>query len=211
MDERGFLIKLFDLNKVNIGKGELLSINNNTIIVKGNYLPVLSSGINIYVNIYNERVGVSPYFCKVSVASKHQLTAQILKKDLIVERRRALKVRTDLFFYINRIHRNNEDITDDVPIIKINVLNLSIGGMLVLSNYDFLTNDEITFYFKYYKYKPILLEAKIIRIDKLKDEEDETRISLNYGCHFLNISSNDESIMFRYLFDRQIQIYRNKW
>ena len=211
MDERGFLIKLFDLNKVNIGKGELLSINNNTIIVKGNYLPVLSSGINIYVNIYNERVGVSPYFCKVSVTSKHQLTAQILKKDLIVERRRALKVRTDLFFYINRIHRNNEDITDDVPIIKINVLNLSIGGMLVLSNYDFLTNDEITFYFKYYKYKPILLEAKIIRIDKLKDEEDETRISLNYGCHFLNISSNDESIMFRYLFDRQIQIYRNKW
>jgi len=210
MDERGFLIKLFDLNKVNIGKGELLSINNNTIIVKGNYLPVLSSGINIYVNIYNERVGVSPYFCKVSVTSKHQLTAQILKKDLIVERRRALKVRTDLFFYINRIHRNNEDITDDVPIIKINVLNLSIGGMLVLSNYDFLTNDEITFYFKYYKYKPILLEAKIIRIDKLKDEEDETRISLNYGCHFLNISSNDESIMFRYLFDRQIQIYRNK-
>jgi len=211
MDQRGYLVKLFDLNRVNIGKGDLLSVNNNTIIVKGNYLPVLSSGMNIYVNIYNERVGVSPYFCKVSVASKHQLTAQILKKDPIVERRSTLKVRTDLSFYINKIHRNDEDITDTVPIIKINVLNLSIGGMLISSNFDFLTNDEITFYFKYYKYKPILLEAKIVRIDKLEDEEDETRISLNYGCNFLNTSSNDESIMFQYLFDRQIQIYRNKW
>ncbi len=40
MHEKALLVKLYDLNKVNLGKGNLLSLKNNTIIVKGNNLPV---------------------------------------------------------------------------------------------------------------------------------------------------------------------------
>lgn len=210
MDERILLVKLFDLNKVEIGKGRLLSIRNNTILVKGKNLPILSSGLNIVLNIYDELAGISPYLCIVSVASKSQLTAQIIRKDTIIERRTALKVRTDLSFYLSKIHRNDEDITEELPSIKINILNLSIGGMLISSNVEFLLNDIIMFYFKYFKGKPIFLEAKVIRIDKIEDEDDENKITYNYGCCFISLSSNDEAVLCQYLFDRQLQLYRNK-
>jgi len=210
MDERILLVKLFDLNNVEIGKGNLLSNSNNAIIIKGNKLPILSSGKNIYVNIYDERVGISPYLCKVSVASRSQLTAQVVRKDPIIERRTALKVRTDLSFYLSHIHRNDEEITEELPSIKINILNLSIGGMLISSNVNLLINDVIIFLFKYIKIKPILLQAKVIRIDELEDNDDENRITYNYGCRFLSLSSNDETVICQYLFDRQLQLYRNK-
>jgi len=210
MDERILLVKLFNLANVEIGKGNLLSIRNNALIIKGNNLPILSSGLNIYVNIYDERVGISPYLCKVSVASKSQLTAQIIKKDPIIERRTALKVRTDLSFYLSKIQRNDEDITEKLPNIKINILNLSIGGMLISSNVEFLINDVIMFYFKYINSKPIFLEAKVIRIDELENIDVENRITYNYGCRFLSLSSNNETVLCQYLFDRQLQLYRNK-
>ena len=211
MNEKILLAKIFDLNKVNIGKGSLLSINKSTIIIKGNYLPILSSGTSIFVQIYDEFAGISPYLCKVSVATKNQLTAQIFRKDPIIERRTALKVRTDLSFYVNKIYRNDEDITEEVPVIKINILNLSIGGMLISSNFKFLTGDVITFYFKYINYKPIHLEAKIVRIDEIEDPDGiENRISHNYGCCFTGITSNEEAVILKYLFERQLQVYRNK-
>nr|WP_312577423.1 PilZ domain-containing protein [Sedimentibacter sp.] len=214
MNERILLVRIFDLDDINIGRGSLLSIKSNAIIVKGNNLPVLDSGMNIIVKIYDELVGISPYLCNVSVASRHQLTAQILRKDPIIERRNALKVRTDLSFYVSKIYRNGDDITDELPNIKINVLNLSIGGMLISSNIDLMLGDVITYYFKYYKYKSIPLEAKIIRIDKLEDEGEEKNENgseeKNYGCYFISMSSSDEAIILQYLFDRQLQLYRNK-
>lgn len=209
MHEKALLVKLYDLNKVNLGKGNLLSLKNNTIIVKGNNLPVLNSDHVIMVNIYDERIGISPYMCRVSVASKNQLTAQIIRRDSIIERRTTLKVRTDLSFYTNKLYRNSEDITDEIQIIKINILNLSIGGMLISSNFKFLVGDVFTFYFKYINYKPIHIEAKIIRIDEA-EIEDENRVIPNYGCIFMGISSYEESILLKYLFERQLQLYRNK-
>lgn len=211
MGNTELLVKLFDLNNVYIGKGKLSSITPSTIIIKGKNLPVLSSNTHVYVHIYDERTGISPYSCFVSVAVRTQVTAQIIKKDPIIERRTALKVRTDLSFYISKIYRNDEDITDEVPTIKINVLNLSIGGMLISSNFNFRLNDEITFNFNYYKNQPIHLRAKIIRKDEVPDEENEDIISLSYGCLFLNTTSKEESIIFQYLFDRQIQLHKNRW
>jgi len=213
MIEKVLLVKLFDLNKVNIGKGTLLSFKNNSIIVKGNNLPILNSGLNIFVQIYDELIGISPYLCKVSVATKNQLTAKIVRKDPIIERRTALKVRTDLSFYVSKLYRNDEDITEELPTIKINILNLSIGGMLISSNFQFLLNDAFTFYFKYYRGKPISLNAKIARIDQSEDsvegEDNVNKLTLNYGCCFLSMSSNDESAICQYLFDRQLQLYRD--
>lgn len=221
MNDRVLLVKLFNLNNVNIGKGGLLSIKNNIIMVKGKKLPILCAGAYIIINIYDELVGICPYLCKVSVSSKNQLTAIIVRKDSIIERRKSLKVRTDLSFYVNKIERNDEDITDSLPNIKINILNLSIGGMLISSNVELLLNDVITYYFEYNKYKSIPLEAKISRIDKFTDNHDndyddyddyddyENKKTFNYGCYFVSISSSDESVICQYLFDRQIQLYRN--
>jgi len=212
MEERILLVRLFDLYKTNIGKGILLSLNSDTIIVKGNNLPILNSGLEIFVEIYDELVGISPYLCTVSVGTRNQLTAKIQRKDPVIERRNTLKIKTDLSFYVNSIHRNGEDITEEFPKVKINVLNLSIGGMLISSNIELLVGDIITYYFKYYKYKSIPLEAKIIRIDLLENDDihEHGGNDINYGCYFLSMSGNDESVILQYLFDRQLQLYRNK-
>lgn len=201
-------VKILDSNKNIIAKGKLLSLTPSTIILKGRNLPLLSSGTNIYVHIYDERTGITPYYCFVSVATKNQITAQIIRKDQVIERRNALKVRTDLSFYLCKILRDEEDITDELTAIKINILNLSIGGMLISSNFSFRLNDEFTFNFNFYKNKPIYLRAKIIRKDEIEDEDIEEFVSLNYGCIFLNTTIKDEAIIFQYLFDRQIQLYK---
>ena len=211
MKEKVLLVKLFDLNKEILGKGILLSMSKNTIIVKGNNLPVLKTGADVMLNIYDEQIGISPYLCEVSVATKNQITAQIVRRDPIIERRTTLKVRTDLSFYANKLYRDNEDITDNVPIIKLNILNLSIGGMLISCNYNLLVGDILTFYFKYINYKPIHLEAKVIRVDEVEDPDGiEDRVTYNYGCIFSGITMNEESILLKYLFERQLQLYKNK-
>lgn len=211
MKERVLLAKIFDLSKNKIGVGSLLSITKDTLIVKGSSLPVLKSGTEIMVNVYDERIGISPYLCLVSVATRNQLTAIIVRRDSIIERRSTIKVRTDLSFYINKVYRNEEDISEDIPAVKINLLNLSIGGMLVSSNFDFRIGDIMTFYFRYINLKPIHLEARVIRIDEVNDPDSiEDVVSHNYGCIFSGVSMNDESVILKYLFERQLQLYKNK-
>ncbi|MDD2496447.1 MAG: PilZ domain-containing protein, partial [Tissierellia bacterium] len=134
----------------------------------------------------------------------------IKRSGSIIERRKSLKVRTDLSFYIDSLWRNDKDITKDVPNMKINMLNLSIGGMLISSNYNLKISDIITFNFQYEKPQVVLLKAKIIRIDKIYDEITRNLSILNYGCSFDKLSSFDEAVITKYLYDRQLQLYRNK-
>ncbi|WP_326910407.1 PilZ domain-containing protein [Sedimentibacter sp. MB31-C6] len=210
MINRSSLVKIYDFKKEFIGKGRLLNLNKPTIIVKGNNLPVLSYDTKIYIYVYDSLKGIFPYLCKVSVASSKQITANIIGVEPVIERRTALKVNTNLTFYLDKIYRDDEDLTEDLPRIKINLHNLSIRGMLISSNFEFQINDRIIFCFKTFKSTPIFLEAKVIRIDDIIDEETNNVISNNYGCIFLNTSNSDESIILKYLFDRQLQLYKGR-
>ena len=210
MDDLGLLVKIYDKNKKLLGNGHLLNINSSTIKIKGDDLPILNSRTVVYIEIYNELVGISPYVCEIGVATKNQLNAHIKNKEENVERRNSLKVRTDLSFYIETLVRNDKDITDEVPNMKVNILNLSIGGMLISSNYDLLFNDIITFHFKYSKFQLILLNAKVIRIDKKKNYDNDELETVNYGCSFAKMARYNESVIMQYLYDRQLQLYRNR-
>ena len=210
MDNSRLLVKVYNINKEFLGSGHLLNITSVTIKIKGEDLPIISSGTEVYIEIYDELVGISPYFCKIGVASKNQLNAHIISKENIIERRKSLKVRTDLSFCIDKLFRNDEDITEKVPNMKISLLNLSIGGMLISSNYDLIINDTIIFYFQYAKYKLILLNAKIIRIDERQDKDNDENTIVNYGCCFEKMDRYNESVITQYLYDRQLQLYRNR-
>ncbi len=203
-------VKIYDKNKKLIGVGMLLSIGSSVIKVKGNDLPILKSGSEINIEIYNEFSGIKPYYCKVSLASINQLNAMILRNDPIIERRNSLKVRTDLSLYIDYLYRNDEDVTENVPNLEINILNLSIGGMMISSNYDLLINDIIVFKFQYEKYQVIELKAKVIRIDKIYDSYTKELSAKNYGCMFKKLNSYNESVITKYLYDRQLQLYKNR-
>lgn len=210
MDTTEKTVKIYDIHKKLLGVGQLLSLNSSMIKVKGFNLPVLNSNTEIYIEIFNEFTGIIPYFCSVSIASLNQLNANILRAEPVKERRRSLKVKTDLSFYIDRIKRNDEDITKSFPGMKINLLNLSIGGMLISSNYDLELNDIIIFKFQHLKYQVILLEAKVIRIDKIFDNKANELSALNYGCIFKKLNSYDENVITKYLYDRQLKLYKNR-
>ncbi|MEL7649257.1 MAG: PilZ domain-containing protein [Sedimentibacter sp.] len=210
MDNPGLLVKVYDEKKEELGSGHLLSINSETIRIKGSDLPVITSGTKVHVEIFNELVGISPYVCEIGVASRNQLNAHILSKQDVVERRNSLKVRTDLSFNSESLLRNGKDITDEVPNMKIHVMNLSVGGMLISSNYELSLYDELTFRFQYAKYQVISLHAKVIRIDKKQDPENEDLKIVNYGCSFEKMTRYNESVITQYLFDRQLQLYKNR-
>ena len=204
------IVKIYDEDNKEIGKGQLLSINADIIKVKGTDLPILSSNTKVIIEIYSEFSGIIRYYCRIKIASINQLNAHIVKKDPLIERRNSLKVRTDSSYSIENLYRNNEDITKDFPNMKINLLNLSIGGMLISSNYELYINDIITFNFKYKKLV-ILLKSKVIRIDKIYDNNPKHLYYCNYGCIFEEMPPYFEEIITQYLYIRQLEMYKDRW
>lgn len=210
MENTEKIIKIYDEQNILIGCGHLLSISNSMIKVKGEDLPVINSKTNVTIEIYSEFSGISTCFCEVSLASTNQMNTTIIRKYPAIERRTSLKVRTDLSFYIESLYRNGEDITKDVPNMQINILNLSIGGILISSNYNLMKDDVLTFYFQYDRCQILLLKAKIIRIDEITDSKTKELSAVNYGCMFEKMSEYNESVIMKYLYDRQLQLYKNR-
>lgn len=197
------LVRVFDKDKNFIGKGTLHKITGKMIVIKGYNLPEIKSKSIIFLNVFNELKGISIYECMVNIGASMQLTATILKQHETVERRKSLKVRTNIKSELRLIIRNNKALKMDNP-IKITMLNFSIGGMLFTSSTKFFINDIFTFTFDYYKDNPIELEAKIIRLDKATEEFCDD----NYGCIFIAITPAEEKIIYKYLYERQLQIYK---
>lgn len=203
MQTHPLLVKIFDEEKNYLGKGTLNKITGNTIVVKGNHLPTIPSKTIIFINIYNELTGISVYECSVNIAADMQLTVNIVKQHRTIERRKALKIRTDFDVELRLIMRENKIVQTTEP-VKIKILNLSIGGLLFTSSTEFSIGDTIVFSFDYYKDNPIILDAKIVRIDPSSDEFNYN----NYGCVFNDMSRSDENIICKYLYERQLQVYK---
>ncbi|HCX62599.1 MAG TPA: hypothetical protein DHU59_09200 [Clostridiales bacterium] len=201
-------VKVFDEKNKLLCNGHLLGISNRIIMIKGHFLPELKTKKKIVVEIYDFN-GISPYLCEVRLSSTNQLNALIIRKDPITERRNSLKIKTDLSFNIDKLYRKGDDVTEDFKGLKINMLNLSVGGMLISSNYDLLIGDLIMFNFECDENK-IIIKAKIIRIDKKHDSRTRELSAINYGCVFEKMSSFNESVITKYLFDRQLQLYRKE-
>src|SRR5690554_3989741 len=89
-------IKIYDIDKNYLGNGHLLNLSSIIIKVKGSKLPILKSGTKIIIEVYDVFMGVSLYYCKVGIASDKQINAIIEKFQQNIERRRSLKVKTDL-------------------------------------------------------------------------------------------------------------------
>lgn len=199
------LVKIFDSDKNYLGKGTLAKLTLSNIIVKGNNLPCIPSKSTIFLNIYNELKGISVYECTVGIAADMQLSATIVKQLQTIERRRTLKIRTNYTTTLRLIIRENKMIETKNP-LQIKILNLSIGGMLFTSDTEFFIGDTIVFTFDYYKDTPIVIDAKIIRIDPPQD-----KMSYNcYGCKFNDVTRSDEKVIFKYLYERQLQLYKKK-
>ncbi|MFA9423913.1 MAG: PilZ domain-containing protein [Sedimentibacter sp.] len=210
MDNIGLLVKIYKINKEYLGTGQLLDIDSETIKIKGDDLPIIDSGTEVYIEIFDELVGISPYLCEIGVAARNQLNGSIKTKEAIIERRNSLKVRTDLSFYIEKLVRKGENITKEVPNMKINMLNLGTGGMLISTNYLLLRNDELTFYFNYSNFQLILIHAKVIRIDNKPSHDTEDISTVNYGCTFAKMARYNESVITQYLYDRQLRLYKKR-
>ncbi|QSX07175.1 PilZ domain-containing protein [Sedimentibacter sp. zth1] len=205
MIDNSLLVKIFDRNKQYLGKGKLDKIVGSRIVIKGNNLPIIHSKETIFLNVFNELRGVLIYECIVNIGANMQLTATILKQHGTIERRRTLKIRTAYTTSIRLVIRDNKALSIKDPIV-IKMLNLSIGGMLFTSKETFCINDIITFTFDHYQNCSIDLEAKIIRVDKTIDEYNND----NYGCIFIGVTPYDENVICKYLYERQLQIYKKK-
>jgi len=203
MQTHPLLVKIFDEDKNYLGKGSLNKISGNTILIKGNHLPTIPSKKTIFINIYNELTGISVYECSVGIAADMQMSAIIVKQHKTIERRKSLKIRTDYDVELRLIMRENKIIQTTEP-VKIKILNLSIGGLLFTSSTEFILGDTIVFTFDCNKDNPIILDAKIVRIDPSNDESNYN----NYGCMFNDMSSSDENIICKYLYERQLQVYK---
>jgi len=56
-----------------------------------------------------------------------------------------------------------------------------------------------------------LLKAKVMRIDKIYDDNQKYLSFYNYGCIFEEMPPNIEMIITRYLYIRQLEMHKDKW
>lgn len=201
-------VKIYDMKKNFIGRGILTDMRGANLRIYADELSSPVFGRKIYVEMYDELKGICQYLCRVYSISENQLGASIIKREIIHERRKSLKVRTDLSFYIKSLLRNNEIIADKTHNIKINIYNLSIGGMLISSGTELMVNDILEFNFAPPGYETVPLIAEIIRIDKAANPLTGNIKSVRYGCSFKKISLHDETAITKYLYDRQLQLHK---
>ncbi len=203
--QAALLVKIFDLDKKLLGKGSLKSISTNTISIQGDLMPSLPSKKMIILHIHDDLRGILIFECEISISTTSQLNARIVKKLPTLERRKALKMKTDHNVPLRLLLRNDRSINKDEP-INIKILNMSIGGILITSNTDFFIGDVLVFTFDYYPDFPLELDATVVRIDQAADG----RTTNNYGCVFSELSRRSENVICKYLYERQIQIYSKK-
>lgn len=203
MKNKTLLAKIYDIDKKFLGKGSVDRISPNFIRIKGHHLPSLKSHTDIYINIFDELRGISVYRCEVSLAADMQLSARIIRKEKQIERRKSLKIRTNIKTNAQMVLRNSRAVESDFP-IELTILNLSIGGMLFTSKTTFYKDDTVLFVFDYMKKHPFTIEAQVIRIDKAINEYEYD----NYGCQFKGLNPFEEKIVMKYLYEQQLRTHK---
>lgn len=169
--------------------------NVEIFVIKGENLPVLHIGDSVNVIFYCLNGTRIEYIAGVNISTDMQISMEIHGDGTVLpERRNAFKIQTTLTGSVIMYIREMKN-TMFKEKLNIKVHNLSIGGMLFSSVFEFEYFDRVLVTI----IKPeLVLLAEIIRI-----EPGDNRF--NYGCKFHNLSRLDEGILSRYINQCQLE------
>lgn len=192
--------KSFDFPKV---FDEYDNIVENVLMIKGKNLPELDRDKYIYVITFMKNGDRVQYKTTVSVSSYCQMNI-ILRPDqaqIMEERRRYFKIKTDEKGFITFITRGEETIRFPDP-LRIYVKDLNLGGMFFTvekSDIVFEKGDKLMAILNLQGSK---LESvvEVLRVQELFDDQNH-----GYGSRFIRTTLPQEELISQFIYKQQLQ------
>lgn len=171
------------------------------VVFKGtNILPV-NKGEKVDVIFYYLNGMRVRYITTIDLATDMQVNVHIgTEYTVLEERRRYFKTETNLIGTVSLYTRGEETILFENP-INIRIKNINIGGIFMMSPFEFELSDSFLLNMLDSKLK---LSTEVLRIQK----DSEGKIN-GYGCRFFNTARPEEEAIARFIFDCQ-RIEREK-
>lgn len=166
------------------------------VMLKGSDFPLITK--DEYIDVVFEYLNGTriKYTTTVDLCTEYQINFHVGEGIALQERRRYFKVCVQFSgtspFYI----RDEEMCTFDTP-MKVDFVNLNIGGAYLRSSFEFQPEDQVMLNFLDGEME---LLAEILRAQKNQD----TDVVDGYGCRFLNVTSQQEERLARFILECQL-------
>ena len=198
--------------KVNIYKGEKLLVSSKVfsfpkvmlklkkqdkIEVKFNSLPMVKMGdsITVIFDCFNgDRIKCSSKVDKLTASSMEFLVGE---GEVLEERRRFFKVKTNEAAYVSMIERKSGKCRLDED-IKVNIIDINLGGVMIYTKYDFEPSEIITL-------RMFSGEDEIeVRTEILRRQLNQQGVFVGFGCRFVETTAQEEEALSRHILECQV-------
>lgn len=169
--------------------------NQDLVMLKGADFPIISKGE--YIDVIFEYIDGTrvKYHTSVDLCTEYQINFHVSDGIVLEERRRSFKINVSIkgksSFYIR-----GEEMFSFEPPVEIEFVNLNLGGAFLRCKPEFEVDDKVMLSFLDGK---IELLCCVLRVQKKNDGKLD-----GYGCKFLDITQQQESIITRFIFDCQL-------
>lgn len=172
------------------------------LILKSQKIRPATIGTKVAVIVFYMNGTRIRYETDVDLVTENQVNVHLPKDYTVMEERRNFfKTETNLFGTVDGYTRGEENITFDTP-ITVQIKNINIGGVFMVSDFNFDIGDEV---FLTIINDKIKVAAVLIR----RQVNSETGETEGYGCRFEGVTGAQEESISRYIFECQLA-ERNK-
>lgn len=156
---------------------------------------------HLYIRYFDSIVGVSDFLCFYDgfrlEDSQFVYSFRVEQTINTVQRRNDVKMKTNIPIRISLLDTQERVVIDPETMkamqLRAVMLDISAGGILIETTYPLNETQKIMFPFDKGS-SPIMISAEIIRV--IPQEDDV----FQYGCKYLNNTTNKESIIREYVF-----------
>lgn len=165
--------------------------NTEFVVFKGINIPPVKMGEDVDVVFYYLNGTRIKYATTIDLATDMQVNVHIGSNYTVLEeRRRYYKTEINTIGKVTSYKRDDEEVVFEEPIF-VRVKNINIGGVFLISNYEFIVGDLLTL--------SILEETINVKTEIIRIQIDSGGDRAGYGCRFLDVPLTDEEILSRYI------------
>lgn len=181
----------------------------NVLVIKGRNLPDIDRGKYIYV-IATKKSGTRLKFkTAVSLSARFQINIKLDpdKAELMEERRRFFKIKTNEKAYITFVLHEDENTIQLEPPAEILVKDMNVGGaffVCINPATQFLQSDKVMIVLALAGEK-LELMSEVLRVQPINDES-----GCGYGCRFIDMNGRQEELISRYIYKLQYEMLQKE-
>lgn len=166
------------------------------VVFKSNEIMEVPKGEKVEAVFYYRNGTRVKYTTKIDLATDFQVNVHLGSEYVVLEeRRRYYKTEANIPGYIKVVFHGDEVICPDPP-VKVNIVNINLGGVFIASPYELSNEDRILLSF--------LDGAVEVTAEILRVQCDDGGNIAGYGCQFEKLAQSEEEALSRFIFDCQL-------